>query len=628
MESTHTYLLRKEFELRIFISLGIVVIIAGLSFTLLKNSPALLILIGEFFGIPEREAIRVGYFFVAGVMMIVSLLRMWAGSILSSERVMAFRVQVDSLHMKGPYRLVRNPIYLADLIAFAGFTLVLPWIGILLPILIYIHYIRLIDYEEISLNPLYGQMYQEYRKTTPRLLPNIESLKKIHFAFREFSINKDGFRHNGIYVLFVPGFIIASFTGELYLALLIGFPCVIDWAIVHTKLGVKNKETGSPSQTGKGVFGDVLYANCWEDPQTDRRALSINNDDVVFSITSGGCNVLAFLIDNPKKVIALDINPHQNYLLELKIAAFKMLTYDELLGFVGVDACTARRETYRKLRECLTDSSRSYWDSRRKKIEMGIIHCGRYERYMRMLRTLLIVLIGRRLIDSIMMTEDPAEREKIFNAKWENRRWRLFTRIMLSRAIMTALFDKAFFKYLENDFPFGMHFAQKARRALTDLPVSANPYLHYILTGGYRKGSGIPLYLRPEHFPTIKARIDRIEIVTESCEDYFVKLPPQSISKFNFSNIFEWMPEEQFEALLNLAWKISTDGSVIVYRNLLVYREHPHTLRHLIISHKEKARVLLDEDLSFIYNNYVMEEFKKETTVCHTKLKVSKIAVR
>jgi len=69
----------------------------------------------------------------------------------------------------------------------------------------------------------------------------------------------------------------------------------------------------------KPIFEDVLYASCWEDPQIDRAALQIGAGDTVFSITSGGCNALAFLLDDPARVIALDLNPCQSHLLEAAI---------------------------------------------------------------------------------------------------------------------------------------------------------------------------------------------------------------------------------------------------------------------------------------------------------------------
>ena len=70
----------------------------------------------------------------------------------------------------------------------------------------------------------------------------------------------------------------------------------------------------------------------------DRIAFNIKPGDTVFSITSGGCNAMAFLIDDPEKVICLDMNRFQNFLLSIKISAFKTLTYNETLEFFGVIA--------------------------------------------------------------------------------------------------------------------------------------------------------------------------------------------------------------------------------------------------------------------------------------------------
>ena len=98
------------------------------------------------------------------------------------------------------------------------------------------------------------------------------------------------------------------------------------------------------------------------DPALDRIAFNIREKDVVFSITSGGCNVLSFLIDNPGKIIALDLNPYQNYLLELKIAALKMLNYVDMLKFLGVESCKNRQEFYVRVKSTLGDEARNYWD--------------------------------------------------------------------------------------------------------------------------------------------------------------------------------------------------------------------------------------------------------------------------
>jgi hypothetical protein len=175
-------------------------------------------------------------------MVIASLLRMWAGSALSSQRMMAFRVQNDELITAGPYRFVRHPIYLADFIAFFGFALCLRPIGFLLPVLLYVHYIQLVSHEERALTAQFGAAYSDYARPIPRFLPDHRSFRRLGQALSQFDITRDGFRHNALYLLFVPGFLVAAWTRELWPALVIGLPAVFDWGIVHTIKGLKRPE--------------------------------------------------------------------------------------------------------------------------------------------------------------------------------------------------------------------------------------------------------------------------------------------------------------------------------------------------------------------------------------------------
>jgi S-adenosylmethionine-diacylglycerol 3-amino-3-carboxypropyl transferase len=612
-----------EFESRIFVSLIIVLGVCLLSYTLFDATQANITFAGRLIRLSHKSSLQTGFLIAAFLMFIASLLRMWAGSVLTSNRVMSFKVQNDRLLTRGPYRIVRNPIYLADLIAMSAFEMCLPLPGALLPLLMYAHYVQLVKFEEISLEAQFGDEYREYARQVPRLLPNLASARNIPDALKEFCISSDGVRHNALYVLFIVGFIVAAFTQQFFHAAIIGLPAVYDWAVLHTKKGLAKKggiegNADGRSRRRKNVFEDILYAQCWEDPALDRTALHIGPKDVVFSISSGGCNSLAFLIDNPRSVIALDMSPYQNYLLELKIAAFRKLTYDELLEFVGVRPSEDRWELYCRLRDALGDSGRSYWDAQKEKIARGIMHCGRYENYMRLLRIWLHRLIGEQTIRQLFETESNTERAILFRRKWENVWWWMFTRILLSRAAMTLLFDKAFFRYLDASFSFGRHFAERTKHALTVLPMRENYFLSYILLGRYYSEDDLPPYLRKENFETIRRRVDRIQIVTDSCEHFFTTQPEGSISKFNFSNIFEWMSPEAYERLLRETVRVASDHALLSYRNLLVTRERPESLSCCIRPERARARGLLREDLSFIYNNYVIELIDKGVAICST----------
>ena len=359
------------------------------------------------------------------------------------------------------------------------------------------------------------------------------------------------------------------------------------------------------------VFSDILYAQCWEDPEMDRAAFRIGPGDTLFSITSGGCNTLAFLIDNPRIIYALDMNPHQNYLLDLKMAAFARLPYDEMLEFMGVRSSRRRHELYTLLRGELGWESRRYWDAHPAAVGAGIIHAGRYEKYMHLLRRCLELLKGKGLIGGLFNAGSPGERLRLYRQCWDTPSWRLFTRVFLSRRMMSTLFTGDFFTFVDGAFSFGEHFAALVERALTDPDRTGNYFAAYILLGRYFDEDHLPPYLMREHYDAIRSRLTRVRIVTGDCVEFFRGMPDSSIQLFNFTNIFEWMSPEACEEILREASRAACHGAVMTYRNLLVFRERPGVLAGRIRPDYALARLLHAHDRSFIYRNYVVERVNK-----------------
>ena len=58
-------------------------------------------------------------------------------------------------------------------------------------------------------------------------------------------------------------------------------------------------------------------------------------DDVILAITSAGDNILSFALERPRRIHAVDLNPTQNHLLELKVAAFTALGYSDMWRLFG-----------------------------------------------------------------------------------------------------------------------------------------------------------------------------------------------------------------------------------------------------------------------------------------------------
>ncbi len=46
----------------------------------------------------------------------------------------------------------------------------------------------------------------------------------------------------------------------------------------------------------------------WEDPRLDNSHLKIQPTDRIVTLTSAGCNVLDYLIEDPEHIVAVDLN--------------------------------------------------------------------------------------------------------------------------------------------------------------------------------------------------------------------------------------------------------------------------------------------------------------------------------
>ncbi|KAK4228524.1 hypothetical protein QBC38DRAFT_454108 [Podospora fimiseda] len=81
---------------------------------------------------------------------------------------------------------------------------------------------------------------------------------------------------------------------------------------------------------------EYIYAFTWEDSQVDRKILKLGPEDVVLAITSAGDNILSYATQTPARIHAIDLNPSQNHLLELKVAAYSAdLPYQDFWKIFG-----------------------------------------------------------------------------------------------------------------------------------------------------------------------------------------------------------------------------------------------------------------------------------------------------
>ncbi len=357
-------------------------------------------------------------------------------------------------------------------------------------------------------------------------------------------------------------------------------------------------------------FSRVRYAQVWEDADVLLKALDVQPADTVISIASAGDNALALLGAGAERVVALDLNPAQLACLELRVAAFRELSHEELLVLIGSRPADAARRNalFERCRPLLSSAVRSFWDAQPDAIAQGIGAAGKFENYFRLFRTRMMPLVHRRkTVDALLRGGSPEEREAFYEGRWNTWRWRLLFKVFFSRFVMGRLGrDPAFFKYVEGSV--ADRILARTRHALVALNPAENSYLHWILTGTH--GAALPWALRAENFEKIRSRLDRLEWHELSLEAFLQRdlTAEKRVVKFNLSDIFEYMSAQNTAALLEQLANASAPGGRLAYWNMLAPRRRPESLASRLAPHEDLEQALFANDKAFFYSALIVEE--------------------
>jgi protein-S-isoprenylcysteine O-methyltransferase Ste14 len=103
-----------------------------------------------------------------------AVLRVWGAAYLGYETVHHGAMQSGAVMADGPYRFVRNPLYLGGWCMMAAMAFLMPPSGALFSMaLLTIFLLRLILGEEAFLTAMLGEPYRAYLKAVPRLIPRL-----------------------------------------------------------------------------------------------------------------------------------------------------------------------------------------------------------------------------------------------------------------------------------------------------------------------------------------------------------------------------------------------------------------------------------------------------------------------
>ncbi|WP_372725703.1 DUF3419 family protein [Novipirellula sp.] len=310
---------------------------------------------------------------------------------------------------------------------------------------------------------------------------------------------------------------------------------------------------------------NLVYNTCWEDPRIDREALALTSDDSVLVITSAGCNALDYALQSPKNVYAVDMNPLQNALLELKIAAIKTIDFADFFQVFGRGQHSDWNALYHDaIRPKLDPQYCTVWD-RRADFFNG--ESSRSSFYFRGTSGLFAWMINgylnrspglRESIETILAAKSVEQQHEIYDEHEINQRlWNKPLRWILRRDTTMAMLGvpRSQRNQLDQDYPGGVSgFIQdRIETVFKRIPLRDNYFWRVYLTGQYTPQC-CPEYLKPQNFEQLKkGLVDRVHTQTDTVEGFLSK-HDQPISRFVLLDHMDWL-YSRYPELLASEWQ-------------------------------------------------------------------------
>lgn len=378
---------------------------------------------------------------------------------------------------------------------------------------------------------------------------------------------------------------------------------------------------------------NLVYNTCWEDPRIDRQALSLGPDDSVLVITSAGCNALDYALQAPKSVHAVDMNPLQNALLELKCASIRCLTYDDFFNVFGRGYHPDWQSLYHKhVRGALTPDTRAIWDRR---LDFFDGTSRRRSFYFRGTSGLFAWLVNgylkrpaglKEAIAELLQAESVDQQREIYQKCEINRLlWSKPLRWALRRDTTLAMLGvpRSQRNQLDQCYPGGIggFIQDRIEAVFKTLPLRDNYFWRVYLTGSYTPDC-CPEYLKEENFTELKnGLVDCVQTHTNTVEGFLTE-HDQPISRFVLLDHMDWL-YDRYPELLASEWQSilnrATSDARVLWRSaaLAVDFVNPLMLQHngsqvqlgdLLHYHDELASSLHARDRVHTYGSFYIAD--------------------
>ena len=375
---------------------------------------------------------------------------------------------------------------------------------------------------------------------------------------------------------------------------------------------------------------NLVYNTCWEDPRLDRVALQLTPTDNVLVITSAGCNALDYALCQPQHVYAVDMNPRQNALLELKQAAIRRLDFDTFFQMFGEGRLPGVRAVYSaELRPQLSEWSRGFWDRKIKWFDnrrRTFYFRGSSGAFARLLKVYIdrMIKVGPQL-QQLLNAENLAAQQAIYNDILKERFWTGLVKFALNRDTTLSMLGvpRAQRRQIEAHYPGGLikYCQDCVEGVFSKLPLRDNYFWRVYINGQYTRAC-CPEYLTAEGFRQLKSGdVDRITTHTDSVQGFLEK-HSGTISRFVLLDHMDWLSdhffpllESEWQAIFNrrapqarVLWRSGGLRTDFVDQVQVQFQGQPRKLGELLTYHRELANELHPRDRVHTYASFYIAD--------------------
>lgn len=340
---------------------------------------------------------------------------------------------------------------------------------------------------------------------------------------------------------------------------------------------------------------NLIYNTCWEDPALDRVALNLGPTDRLMVITSAGCNALDYLLAGAGEVNAVDVNPIQNALLELKRGAILGLDQASFFELFGHGQTPQAWQMYHDaIRPHLSDLATRYWD---KRIKFFAGKGWRKSFYYRGTSGLLakLVLINMHLLhrlrepmEALLAARTVEEQRHVYETKIKHRIWTRWLKWFLSRSFTLTLLGVPWPQrdQITTQYKGGVsQFIRDSLEAVVcELPFQENYFWRVYFQGFYTPES-CPEYLKRDNFERLKSLMPRLKIHTTTVTEYLRQAEP-GLTRYVLLDHMDWMSCVHPDALMeewNAMLQSAAPGARAIFRSAGLRVNY---LDHLKVRHR------------------------------------------